>query len=254
MGKLPSTLEAISRVASPPIVSAASAWAPKKLRGVCQTAHHISPNRLACVSTYGCTSLGKDKRVSSQTIRPYDSNKKGSSSDGRASALHAEGRGIDALLLNSYFAFFLLTGSRSKPEKQAMTPVCDPIREKSSFPVFCLSFWPLVSRFGQSEPSSPNQNVSHRSVENRGATRHCRTNDRVESGDRRWQRHSVPARHAAVSVHPKQLVPARLRAHRPKRRTPVNVTGKAHRIERASLGAPRLKSSASLYPTTTETR
>ena len=47
--------------------------------------------------------------------RPYPHTirtKRGSSSDGRASALHAEGTGIDALLLQFVFYFLFLTGSR----------------------------------------------------------------------------------------------------------------------------------------------
>lgn len=47
--------------------------------------------------------------------RPYPHTirtKRGSSSDGRASALHAEGTGIDALLLQFIFYFLFLTGSR----------------------------------------------------------------------------------------------------------------------------------------------
>ena len=143
-------------------------------------------------------------KLFARTIRT----KRGSSSDGRASALHAEGRGIDALLLqNRIFAFFPLTVSRTKPEvhspKRAMTRVCDPCRGKiTRFPVFSLLLWPLVS--------------SARPIRNRrrpirtvvpivrsripGATRHLRvTNDRVERRRRSLAgRHSVPARHAAV--------------------------------------------------------
>ena len=49
--------------------------------------------------------------------RPYPHTirtKRGSSSDGRASALHAEGTGIDALLLQFIFYFLFLTGSRRR--------------------------------------------------------------------------------------------------------------------------------------------
>ena len=90
-------------------------------------------------------------RLFARTIRT----KRGSSSDGRASALHAEGRGIDAPTPNSYFAFFPLTGSRTKPElhspKRAMTRVCDPCREKSHVSRFFLFFsGRLFPRRGQS--------------------------------------------------------------------------------------------------------
>jgi len=65
---------------------------------------------------------------------------------------------------NSYFAFFLLTGSRSK--RRSATPVA----KNHTFPGFLSLF--LAACFlasANQEPSSPNQNVvSHRSVENRG--------------------------------------------------------------------------------------
>ena len=65
---------------------------------------------------------------------------------------------------NSYFAFFLLTGSRSK--RRSATPFA----KNHTFPGFLSLF--LAACFlasANQEPSSPNQNVvSHRSVENRG--------------------------------------------------------------------------------------
>lgn len=136
---------------------------------------------------------------------------------------------------NSYFAFFLQTGSRSKPEKRAMTPVCDPCREKSHVSRFFVSLsGRLFPRLGQSGTVvAQSERRRHRSVENRGRYASPASNKTTElkGGDRRWRGATpCPPGTPRSPVHPKQLVPARLRAHRPKRRTPVNITGKAHRI------------------------
>ena len=141
----------------------------EKHRGVCQTNTFISLRTAMLACWRMAHSLGRRQntflpRLFARTIRT----KRGSSSDGRASALHAEGRGIDALLLQIVFLpFFSLTGSRTKPElhspKRAMTPVCDPCREKSHVSRFFLFFsgrlFPRRGQSGtvvaQSEPSFP---------------------------------------------------------------------------------------------------
>ena len=177
-------------------------------------------------------------RLFARTNRP----KRGSSSDGRASALHAEGRGIDALLLQIvFFAFFSLTGSRTKPELRFPEASNDaglrPLSRKiTRFPVFSLLFWPLVS--------------SPRPIRNRrrpirtvvpivrsripGATRHHLrvTNDRVERRRRSLAGpHSAPTRHAAVSGPSETARPG----------TPSSTSPEAtHARERHRQGPPHL--------------
>ena len=119
--------------------------------------------------------------------------------------MHAEGRGIDALLLQFVFCLFssdwfpFETRVALFPEASDDAGLRPLSRKITRFPVFLFSFWPLVSSV------RPIRNRrSHRSVENPwripGATRHLRvTNDRVERRRRSLAgRHSVPARHAAV--------------------------------------------------------
>ena len=155
MGKLPSHLGGhLSRVASPPIVSANVRVGAARNAAVCaKLAHlHISPNRLACVSAYGCIVWGEDKTRFFPDYSPVRFEPKGVVAQmvERPLCMRKVGGSMPSYS-NSYFAFFLLTGSRSKPEKRAMTPVCDPIREKSHVSRFFVSLsGRLFPRFGQS--------------------------------------------------------------------------------------------------------
>ena len=113
---------------------------------------HISPNRLACVSAYGCIVWGEDKTRFFPDYSPVRFEPKGVVAQmvERPLCMRKVGGSMPSYS-NSYFAFFLLTGSRSKPEKRAMTPVCDPIREKSHVSRFFVSLsGRLFPRFGQS--------------------------------------------------------------------------------------------------------
>ena len=145
----------------------------EKLRGVCQTGAppYISEPPCLRVSVW-LHSLGRRQntflpRLFARTIRT----KRGSSSDGRASALHAEGRGIDALLLQFVFCLFSSDWfpfeTREASDDAGLRP---HVAKNHTFPGFLSLF--LAACFlasANQEPSSPNQNVvSHRSVENRG--------------------------------------------------------------------------------------
>lgn len=161
----------------------------EKHRGVCQT---VTPSYLSEPPSLRVSvwrhSLGRRQntflpRLFARTIRT----KRGSSSDGRASALHAEGRGIDALLLQ--FVFCLFSSDWFPFETRVAFPEASddaglrPLSRKiTRFPVFLFSFWPLVSQ----APPIRNRRRPIRTVvpivRSRipGATRHLRvTNDRV---------------------------------------------------------------------------
>ena len=245
VGKLPSHLGGhLSRVASPPIVSADVRVGAVRNTAVCAKRNTLISLRTAKLACWRMAhSLGRRQntflpRLFARTIRT----KRGSSSDGRASALHAEGRGIDALLLQIvFFAFFSLTGSRTKPELRFPEASNDaglrPLSRKiTRFPVFSLLFWPLVS--------------SPRPIRNRrrpirtvvpivrsripGATRHHLrvTNDRVERRRRSLAGpHSAPTRHAAVSGPSETARPG----------TPSSTSPEAtHARERHRQGPPHL--------------
>jgi hypothetical protein len=176
VGKLPSHLGGhLSRVASPPIVSADVRVGAVRNTAVCAKRNTLISLRTAKLACWRMAhSLGRRQntflpRLFARTNRP----KRGSSSDGRASALHAEGRGIDALLLQIvFFAFFSLTGSRTKPElrfpEASNNAGLRPLSRKiTRFPVFSLLFWPLVSSLDQSGTVVAQSEPSfHRSVEN----------------------------------------------------------------------------------------
>ena len=235
----PATLEAISPGSRRlRLCRRASAWAPKKLRGVCQTGApaYISEPPCLRVSVW-LHSLGRRQntflpRLFARTIRT----KRGSSSDGRASALHAEGRGIDALLLHFVFCLFSSDWfpfeTREASDDAGLRPHS---RKITRFPVFCLSFWPLVSSLRPIRNRRRPIRTSSPIVRSRivGATRHLRvTNDRVER--RRPSlagRHSVPARHAAVSGPSETARPG----------TPSSTSPEAtHARERHRQGPPHL--------------
>ena len=142
----------------------------EKHRGVCQTEHlDISSNREACVLAYGGIVWGEDKtRFFPKTVRPYDSNKKGVVAQmvERPLCMRKVGGSMPSYS-KSYFAFFSLTGSRTKPELRFPEASDDaglrPCREKSHVSRFFLFFsGRLFPRFGQSgtvvaqsEPSFP---------------------------------------------------------------------------------------------------
>lgn len=150
----PATLEAISPGSRRlRLCRRASAWAPRNSAVCAKLAHlHISPNRLACVSAYGCIVWGEDKTRFFPDYSPVRFEQKGVVAQmvERPLCMRKVGGSMPSYS-NSYFAFFLLTGSRSKPEKRAMTPACDPIREKSHVSRFFVSLsGRLFPRFGQS--------------------------------------------------------------------------------------------------------
>ena len=180
----------------------------EKHRGVCQTNTFISLRTAMLACWRMAHSLGRRQntflpRLFARTIRT----KRGSSSDGRASALHAEGRGIDALLLQ--FVFCLFSSHWFPFETRVAFPEASddaglrPLSRKiTRFPVFLFSFWPLVSSVRPIRNRRRPIRTVVPIVRSRipGATRHLRvTNDRVERRRRSLAgRHSVPARHAAV--------------------------------------------------------
>ena len=172
VGKLPSHLGGhLSRVASPPIVSAAVRVGAVRNTAVCAKLAHLdmSPNRLTRVSAYGGIVWGEDKTRFFPDCSPVRFEQKGVVAQmvERPLCMRKVGGSMPSYS-NSYFAFFLQTGSRSKPEshyfpKRATTPVCDPCREKSHVSrFFCFLSGRLFPRFGQSgtvvaqsEPSFP---------------------------------------------------------------------------------------------------
>ena len=154
----PATLEAISPGSRRlRLCRRASAWAPRNSAVCAKLAHlHISPNRLACVSAYGCIVWGEDKTRFFPDYSPVRFEQKGVVAQmvERPLCMRKVGGSMPSYS-NSYFAFFLQTGSRSKPEshfpKRATTPVCDPCREKSHVSrFFCFLSGRLFPRFGQS--------------------------------------------------------------------------------------------------------
>lgn len=125
----------------------------EKLRGVCQTGapSYVSEPPCLRVSVW-LHSLGRRQntflpRLFARTIRT----KRGSSSDGRASALHAEGRGIDALLLQFVFCLFSSDWfpfeTREASDDAGLRPLSPKI---TRFPVFVFLSGRLFPRFGQS--------------------------------------------------------------------------------------------------------
>ena len=171
MGKLPSHLGGhLSRVASPPIVSADVRVGAEKHRGVCQTGtpSYLFEPRSLRVGVWRIV-WGEDKTRFFPNCSPVRFEQKGVVAQmvERPLCMRKVGGSMPSYS-NSYFAFFLHTGSRSKPEshyfpKRATTPVCDPCREKSHVSRFFLFFsgrlFPRRGQSGtvvaQSEPSFP---------------------------------------------------------------------------------------------------
>ena len=211
MGKLPSHLGGhLSRVASPPIVSADVRVGAVRNTAVCAKLAHLdmSPNRLTRVSAYGGIVWGEDKTrffpdcspvrfeqkgvVAQMVERPLCMRKVGGS-------MPSYSKIVFCLFFSDWFPYETRVAFPEASDDAGLRPLS---RKITRFPVFSLLFWPLVS--------------SPRPIRNRrrpirtvvpivrsripGATRHLRvTNDRVERRRRSLaRRHSVPARHAAV--------------------------------------------------------
>lgn len=156
--------------------------------------------------------------------------------------MHAEGRGIDALLLQ--FVFCLFSSDWFPFETRVAFPEASddaglrPLSRKiTRFPVFLFSFWPLVSSVRPIRNRRRPIRTVVPIVRSRipGATRHLHlrvTNDRVERRRRSLAgRHSVPARHAAVSGPSETARPG----------TPSSASPEAtHARERHRQGPPHL--------------
>ena len=177
MGKLPSHLGGhLSRVASPPFVSADVRVGAVRNTAVCAKLAHLdmSPNRLTRVSAYGGIVWGEDKTRFFPDCSPVRFEQKGVVAQmvERPLCMRKVGGSMPSYS-NSYFAFFLHTGSRSKPEShysrsERRRRSATPVAKNHTFPGFFVFF--LAACFlgsANQEPSSPNQNRrSHRSVEN----------------------------------------------------------------------------------------
>ena len=130
------------------------------------------------------------------------------------------------LFFSNWFPFETRVAFPEASDDAGLRPLS---RKITRFPVFSLLFWPLVSSLDQSGTVVPivRSNLANpwRYASPASNKRPSRKAATVAGGPT-----PCPPGTPRSTVHPKQLAPARLRAHRPKRRTPVNVTGKAHRI------------------------
>ena len=245
MGKLPSHLGGhLSRVASPPIVSADVRVGAVRNTAVCAKLAHLdmSPNRLTRVSAYGGIVWGEDKTrffpdcspvrfeqkgvVAQMVERPLCMRKVGGS-------MPSYSKSYFCLFSSNWFPYETRVAFPEASDDAGLRPLS---RKITRFPVFSLLLWPLVS--------------SARPIRNRrrpirtvvpivrsripGATRHHLrvTNDRVERRRRSLAGpHSAPTRHAAVSGPSETARPG----------TPSSTSPEAtHARERHRQGPPHL--------------